>query len=555
VLGRKRNQEDDAAAPVDTGASPTSRPVVWIVLVGATAVVGSVVWGPSGWLLDRAGSVDPRVLDGIIALLVVVPSSVLVALTRRQRNILRAREQTTRLLRDPLTGLPGRHALTEALPELLGPSGPRSTRTAVLFLDLDGFKTVNETHGHEVGDRLMAAVGKRLGDDFGAGRFLARYSGDEFVVVDPAAGTTSQGARLAGDLVRSIERPFDIGDDRIVISVHVGVAFASAGDDAASVLEDVDTAKEVARTRPDRVAVFEPAMRSRLTTRNAQRRLDDALRRGRFRLFYQPLVSLNDRTILGAEALLRWADPARGFVRASEFMPALEETGLIVPIGRWVLQESCRQAQRWADITPTGRRPVRVSVNISPRQLAQADFVDILRESIEASGADAGQIHLELSESTLVADPRLTWSTLNAARKVGVGLVLDDFGTGYSAISHLRDFDFELVKLDRSLVLGLGKTPENDVVIAHIVALARSLGIATVAEGVSEETQVARLIDLGCQLGQGQYFADSLPAPFIGQLIARNPGRMTVVRPSAGAGYDPYARGTIVEAARRSGAV
>jgi predicted signal transduction protein with EAL and GGDEF domain len=350
---------------------------------------------------------------------------------------------------------------------------------------------------------------------------VSRYAGDEFVIVDPAPQTIEHGSRLAREIVRLIEVPFDLSEDRIGISASVGIAFGDSTDDPETLVRDAETAMYEAKTSPDRTAAFGPTMRNRMTPANAERRLDEALERGEFRLFFQPLVGLRDARLVGVEALLRWAHPERGLLRPADFLPALEDTGLIVGVGRWVFQEACRQARHWADSAPDGARPLRVNINVSPRQLSQSDFAEMISEAVEANGVNPAQIYLEVTEIALVSDVRVAWAALGAARQIGVGLVLDDFGTGYSSISHLRNFDLELVKLDRSYVVGLGENSEDDAIVRHIVALARSLGIATLAEGVSERGQVERLLELGCELGQGQYFADAQPDEVIDRLIAR----------------------------------
>jgi Amt family ammonium transporter len=286
-------------------------------------------------------------------------------------------------------------------------------------------------------------------------------------------------------------------------------------------------------------------MRNRLTPANAERRLEEALTAGEFRLYYQPLVSLHDSRLLGVEALLRWDHPDRGLLRPADFLTQLDETGLIVPVGRWVLGEACRQARSWADAAPVGSRPLRVCVNVSPRQLSQSDFVDVLAEAIDSNGIDPAQIYLELTETALVSDARMAWAALRAAHDMGVGLALDDFGTGFSSIGHLRSFDLELVKLDRSYVVGLGESAEGDAIVRHIVALARSLGIATLAEGVSEAVHVKRLLDVGCELGQGEYFADAQPSSVIDRLIARN-GTGVTPEQSRPVESDPNPSGTVV---------
>ena len=413
----------------------------------------------------------------------------------------------------------------------------------MLFVDLEGFSAVNDTYGHEAGDQLMTAVAARLRSEVGAGRFVSRYAGDEFVIVDPSPSTRENGSRLAREVVALIEVPFDLGEDRIGVSASVGIAFGDSTDDPETLVRDAETAMYEAKRTPDRTAVFAPTMRSRMTPANAERRLEEALERGEFRLFFQPLVGLRDARLIGVEALLRWAHPERGILRPFEFLTALEETGLIVPVGRWVFHEACRQARVWADAAPDGSRPLRVSVNVSPRQLAQSDFPEMIREGIEANGVDPAQMYLELTEMALVTDVRVAWAALGAAREIGVGLALDDFGTGYSSISHLRSFDLELVKLDRSYVVGLGESPEDDAIVRHIVALARSLGIATLAEGVSERSHVDRLLELGCELGQGQYFADAQPSAVIDRLIARD---SAVVSPERDTAEPDEDSGTVV---------
>ncbi len=493
-----------------------------IVTVGVVVCVLAIVYRIPDLVTDRL--VRGRGLDtnGLLALLVVAPLGAVVFATRRYRDASRAQRELTRLsLHDPLTGLPNRRHLRAVVPGAARHARRLNTRVAMLFIDLDGFKAVNDTWGHEVGDRLMRSVADRLVEGAGPERFVARYAGDEFVVCDPAPAAPEQSERLARELVDLLEIPFEFGEDRIRISASVGIAFADTNSDVDEVVRDADTAMYAAKGTPRRVAVFEPTMRSRLTPANAERRLEKALADGEFRLFYQPLVALGSGRMVGVEALLRWAHPERGLLFPGDFLPALEDTGLIVPVGRWVLQEATRQARHWATVSPPGGQALRVTLNVSPRQLAQSDFVDSLSGALTASGADPSQVFIELTESALVADVHTIWTAVQGARELGVGLALDDFGTGFSSLSHLRDFDLSLVKLDRSFVARMGTSQTDDTIIGHVIALARSLGVTTLAEGITDEHQVRRLVELGCQLGQGFYFADPQPAPVIDALIER----------------------------------
>ncbi|RMH70401.1 MAG: bifunctional diguanylate cyclase/phosphodiesterase [Actinomyces sp.] len=493
-----------------------------IVVVGVVVCVLAIVYRLPEWLLDR---LDPgRDLDtnGLLALLVVAPLGAVVFATRRYRDAIRAQRELTRLsLHDPLTGLPNRRYLRAVLPGATRHARRLNTRVGVLFVDLDGFKAVNDTWGHEVGDRLMRAVADRLAEGAGPDRFVARFAGDEFVVLDPAPAAPEQSERLARELVDLLEIPFEFGEDRIRISASVGIAFADPNSDVDEVLRDADTAMYAAKGTPRRVTVFDPTLRSRLTPANAERRLEQALEAGEFRLFYQPLVALESGRMVGVEALLRWAHPERGLLHPPDFLPALEDTGLIVPVGRWVVEEAARRARHWAEIAEPGGHPLRVTLNVSPRQLAQSDFVDLLRDVLTRTGADPAQLYVELTETALIADVHTIWHAVEGARTLGVGMALDDFGTGFSSLTHLRDFEPSLVKLDRSFVARMGHSPADDTILRHVVALARGLGITTLAEGITDADQVRRLLDFGCQLGQGFYFADPQPAPVIDALLER----------------------------------
>jgi len=496
--------------------------LAWIVVLGTFLCVLAIAFAVPDALFDRIADTSGLNVNGVIALITVLPLGATAFAFRRYRDAVRAQRELTHLsLHDALTGLPNRRHLREVMPEAFRYAKRFNTRAGVLFIDLDGFKSVNDTYGHEVGDRLMAAVGERLVRAAGEDRWVARYAGDEFVIIDPAPTTTEHSARFARELIGIIETPFELGADRIRISASVGVAHGDVADDPEDVLHDADTAMYDAKHSENRTAVFSASMRARLTPATAERRLQRALEDGEFRLLYQPIVALRSGRIVGCEGLLRWDDPERGMIPPGDFLASLEETGLILPVGRWVLEEACRQASIWAGQTPSGQTPLRVTMNVSPRQIGQSDFIDDLRAALTAQSTDPSLIFLELTETSLIADPRAAWTALSAARELGVGMALDDFGTGYSSLSHLRNFDFELLKLDGSYVSGLGERPTDEAIVRHVASLARALGIATVAEGIQEAAQVDRLLEIGCELGQGFYFSEPQPPTIIGSLLSR----------------------------------
>ncbi len=494
--------------------------LAWIVVGAIMLCVAAIAFTVPDQLLDRLDDVETLDVNGVLALVVVVPLGATAFAIRRYRDAIGAQKELQHLsLHDGLTALPNRRHLREVLPSALVHASRNNTKAAVFFVDLDGFKAVNDTYGHEVGDHLMIAVGARLLRAAGENRWVARYAGDEFVVIDAAPATADHAKRFASELVTLVEEPFEIGEDRIRISASVGIAFGDVTDDPEDMLRDADVAMYAAKSGPDRTAAFSEAMRGQLTPATAERRLGEALSNGEFQLVYQPIVALRTGRLVGAEALLRWDDPDRGVLHPHEFLDALEESGLIVPVGRWVMQEALRQAAGWSQLVPAGQPPVRITMNASPRQLAQVDFVDDLRRAVESAGVDPRIVYIELTEAALINDPRATWASVAKVRELGVGLALDDFGTGYSSLNHLRSFDLELMKLDASFLKHLGRDGKDDAIVRHVFALARALGVATLAEGITEARQIPMLLDLGCELGQGYHFAEPQPATAIEHLL------------------------------------
>jgi len=506
--------------------------LAWIVAFAIALCVVAIAFTIPDRLLEWAETIQPLNVNGVIALLVVVPLGASTFAIRRYRDAVGAQRELTRLsLHDALTSLPNRRHLRAVLPAAFTHAWRNNTKAAVFFIDLDGFKGVNDTYGHEVGDQLMAAVGARLDHFCGEERWVARYAGDEFVIIDAAQPTSEHSRRFATEVVHLIEQPFELGEDRISISASVGLAFADVSSDPDEILSEADAAMYEAKHGASRTATYDESMRARLTPATAECRLQEALANGEFRLLYQPIVSLRSSRMVGVEALLRWDDPTRGMMTPGDFLPALEDTGLIVPVGRSVFRDVCRQARRWAEMTPAGETPLRVTTNVSPRQLLQVDYVENLAAALAEYGADPSQIYLEMTEASLISDPRATWATLEKARELGIGLAFDDFGTGFSSLTHLRSFDFELLKIDRSYLTTLGSAGKDDTIVRHVFSLARSLGIATVAEGISESSQVDLLLELGCELGQGFLFAEPQSATIIDNLVKQRGGRPVATTP------------------------
>jgi EAL domain-containing protein (putative c-di-GMP-specific phosphodiesterase class I) len=266
--------------------------------------------------------------------------------------------------------------------------------------------------------------------------------------------------------------------------------------------------------------MFDRSMRDAITPSTAERRLREALDDGEFKLYYQPIVSLWTRRLVGVEAQLRWDDPGRGTIGPEDFAGALEETGLVVPVGNWVLDEVCRQTRKWQDQFPD-RPALNTKVSISPRQLAQTDFIASVRHSLQTSGADADRICLEITEGALAHDVTATWTTLREAKALGVTLALDEFGTGLSSLTYLRRFSLDLLNLNKVFIDGLGNSREDETIVEHVIGMAKALGIVTVAIGVDTEKQVDHLRALNCDLAQGDYFSPPQPPAIIDELMAR----------------------------------
>lgn len=427
--------------------------------------------------------------------------------TARRRDGERLAHQA---IHDPLTGLPNRLLFVDRLRRALA-AGDGHGHTAVLFLDLDHFKVVNDSLGHSAGDRLLVTIADRLRAAVRPDDVVARFGGDEFVVLCQRVPDARAAAEVADRIAAAVARPVTLTEGEVYVTVSVGIALSGADlDTPDTMLQHADAAMYSAKDRGRaRVEMYESGSRDRavryLRTGNELHR---ALERGELRVFFQPITSLETGRIAGFEALVRWQHPERGLVGPDQFVGLAEETGLVVPIGAWILEQACTQARAWHQ----QGAPITISVNLSPRQLAEPTLVDTVAGAIERTGIDPELVWLEITESTLVRDAEVAVSRLRALTALGVHLSVDDFGTGHSSMSYLQRFPVEALKVDRSFVDGLGREPEATAICTAVVSLAHALGMRAVAEGVETPEQVAILRTLGCELAQGYLFGRPAPA-------------------------------------------
>jgi diguanylate cyclase (GGDEF)-like protein/PAS domain S-box-containing protein len=410
---------------------------------------------------------------------------------------------------DSLTGLPNRVLFLEFLSHALGRAQRGGNSVAVLFLDLDRFKHINDGLGHDAGDVLLRQLAERLRVSMRPSDVVARFGGDEFTVLCDGLETESaeqQVSDVARRLLEVIERPLTVdGEDRR-LSASVGIAIAGPQTTAEGLLRDADAAMYEAKQHGKaRFEIFDDAMRSNMNARlDLESRLERAIERDEFRLFLQPIVELATGRCVGGEALLRWHDPEIGIITPDQFIGLAEETGLIIPMGEWALAEACRTVARWEEVGLLAP-DFTMAVNLSARQVAQADLVERVRAVIEQSGPMASRLCLEITESVLMEESSV--EAMRALKDLGVRLSIDDFGTGYSSLGYLKRFPVDSVKVDRSFVDGLGTDSEDSAIVTAVVSLGHALGLAVVAEGVETVGQLHELLNLGCDRAQGYWFS------------------------------------------------
>ncbi len=424
---------------------------------------------------------------------------------------------------DTLTGLPNRALFVDRLEHALARSERGTGGIAVLFLDLDRFKYVNDSLGHEVGDQLLVVVGKFLQGCVRPGDTVARLGGDEFTILLEDVERPDDAVCIAERITEGLRTPFTLKQHELYITTSIGIVFSSPERNRTSdLLRSADMAMYRAKSRGRaRYEVFDISMTSlavqQLETDNDLRR---AIERDEFRILYQPYVELGTGRIVAMEALVRWEHPQRGVLLPQDFIPLAEETGLVAPIGRWVLEEACRQGRLWQRTRPDDPS-ARVSVNLSAKQFGQAGIVRDVADALQRTDLAADNLYLEITESTAMGDAAGTSATLRELKSLGVHLVIDDFGTGYSSLSYLKRFPVDALKIDKSFVDGLGEDEEDTAIVRAVITLAKALGIEVVAEGVETAQQVAHLWAMGCTMGQGSYFSEPLPGDAATALIAR----------------------------------
>ena len=446
-----------------------------------------------------------------------------------QREIAERRELEEQLthqaFHDPLTGLPNRALFFDRLELALERARRRDVEVAVLFMDLDDFKVINDSLGHEVGDQVLLAVVERLENCMLAEETLARFGGDEFTVLLEDVSGPSDAARVAERIGGALRAPFVLGGRERFVTTSVGISFGGRGGERpGDLLRNADLAMYQAKARGrNRHAVFEPVMGKRALQRlELEGALRRALERKEFRLHYQPKVSLESGEIVAMEALIRWEHPAQGLVFPAQFVPVAEEIDLIAPIGRWVLEEACRQARRW-HARFSGMPPLKVCVNLSAKQFQHCALLEDIGAALRETGLDPSALDLEITESVVMEDAPATIATLRDLKGLGVNLAIDDFGMGYSSLSYLKRFPVDFLKVDRSLIQGIGEGPKDEAILSALVTLAHSMGTRTIAEGVETKEQLARLREAGYDFGQGYYFARPLPSQAAGALLAEHP--------------------------------
>ncbi|MFZ6646587.1 putative bifunctional diguanylate cyclase/phosphodiesterase [Undibacterium sp. TJN25] len=502
--GSERKLGDDPASAVFRTRAP-----IMNLSIGMELRDRSVIW-----LLVNVMPIIDSARDAVTAVLISFTDTTEVRETQRQLHYMASH--------DALTGLPNRHQLNQRLSHALANAKRNSHRVAVLFLDLDRFKNVNDTAGHSAGDNLLKDVASRLSSCIRTSDMLARLGGDEFVIVAEAVDNAAHLKEMAERVLARIREPFYIEGNEYYLGTSIGISvFPHDGDDCATLLRCADSAMYYAKeSGRNNYQFFTTELNVRAQHRYAlEKNLRRALQDQEFLVYYQPKICLKTSRIVGAEALIRWQMPDIGIIMPNEFIPISEEIGLILPIGRWVLEQACKQTQLWRKKFTSD---LVVSVNISPRQFQDPGLSKFIEQALEDAGLPAEGLQLEITEGLLMGEVDQLLPVFNAIKALGISISLDDFGTGFSSLSYLQRFPIDNLKIDRSFIRDIPENPDSVVLTNAIIAMANALGMSVTAEGVEKAEQMFFLTDSGCQQMQGYYFSKPVPVEEFEKLLAAN---------------------------------
>jgi diguanylate cyclase (GGDEF)-like protein len=493
-------QLEPALDPILAEVMPGARNLLVAPMIADGRAVGAIVVEHPSASIRR---VDRRVLA------VLGQTCAIAALNLRNAVLLRDVQDLAE--RDSLTGAANRRMFQTSLERVLDTIRPQQTVTAVLFIDLDDFKVVNDTLGHAAGDGLLQAVTERISASVRTDDLVARLGGDEFAILTDDSPDLKRSLAMAERLTRELRMPYVFDEHTVAVTASIGIASArDVTDTAEDVVRNADVAMYMAKANGKAdYAVFDPGMHAAIRDRHELgAQLQHAVELGQLRLVYQPIIDLRDASLAGVEALVRWQHPERGLVAPSDFIEIAEETGAILPIGRWVLREACREASTWTRLDPS----TFLCVNVSAREIQQPGFVDAVKGALADADMAATRLSLEITETALLKATPSTVATLESLRDLGVRVVIDDFGTGYFSLSHLRQFPVDVLKIASEFVQVPDTDSKTAALAGAIIAMGRSLGIETVAEGIETAEEAARMRELGCSHGQGYYYAAPLAA-------------------------------------------
>ena len=443
---------------------------------------------------------------------------------------------------DALTNLPNRALLAENLKFVIERAKQHEDyQFAVLFLDLDRFKNVNDSLGHSIGDQLLITMARRLESCIREVDMVARLGGDEFAILLDGIPNQAEATNMARRIQEKLQSPFNLSGHEVFTTTSIGIAVSSTGyDDPENMLRDADTAMYRAKAQGKACyEVFDKGMHTHavyvLQMENDLRR---AIEREELRVYYQPIVALENGQLAGFEALIRWQHPERGFINPSDFIPLAEDTGLIVPLGLWILKRACQQLCQWQWQSPANRS-LFMSVNLSGKQVAQPDLVENIRDILDETHVDAKHLKLEITESAVMENAEMAARLLKRLKALGVQLSIDDFGTGYSSLSYLHRFPVNTLKIDRSFVGRIGEAAENIEIVRTVISLAENMGMEVVAEGIETLSQLTQLRKLKCQYGQGYLFSRPVDAESVSAWISKKPHWQESLFPGAGDYFVP----------------